>query len=110
MRLAPRRHHLAVLAALVAGVVWALVLTTPVTARAAASASAPAVPTALPADLEPLASYVPAASCDTTAKPGTVALGELLTTTYPRTGYAIIRTCGTDRLPTNEHYDGCAVD
>ncbi len=110
MRLSRRRRHLAALAALVVGLLWMVLLTTPVTARAATSATTPSVPNALPADLEPLAPYVPATSCDATAKPGTVALGQLLTATYPHTRYAITRTCGTDRLPTSEHYDGRALD
>ncbi|MEX0426930.1 peptidoglycan-binding protein [Nocardioides sp. DS6] len=39
-----------------------------------------------------------------------VALGDLLKATYPGTSYSISRTCGTDPLPTSEHYDGRAVD
>ncbi|MCW2866245.1 MAG: Peptidoglycan-binding domain of peptidoglycan hydrolase-containing protein [Marmoricola sp.] len=59
---------------------------------------------------EALAAYVPANSCDPTAKPGTKALGELLKATYAGSSYGIDRTCGTDPLPTSEHYDGRAVD
>ena len=51
-----------------------------------------------------------AASCDTRDKPGTVALGQLLKATYPGTTYGISRSCGSDALPTSEHYDGRAVD
>ena len=64
----------------------------------------------MPAAIEPLAGYNPANSCDPTAKPGAVALGKLLTATYPGTSYGISRTCGVDSLPTSEHYDGRAVD
>ncbi|MCW2868528.1 MAG: peptidoglycan-binding protein [Marmoricola sp.] len=59
---------------------------------------------------EALAAYVPANSCDPTAKPGTTALGELLKATYAGSSYGIDRTCGTDPLPTSEHYDGRALD
>jgi hypothetical protein len=75
-----------------------------------AATPTPVVPSNLPAAIEPLSGYVPANSCDPTAKAGTVALGRLLTTTYPGTSYGISRTCGTDALPTSEHYDGRAVD
>ena len=71
---------------------------------------APAVPTGLPTALESLASYVPANSCDPHAKPGATALGNLLRATYPNSSYGIDRTCGTDPLPTSEHYDGRAID
>jgi len=77
---------------------------------ARAATPTPAVPSTLPAQIEPLAGYVPANSCDPTAKPGTEALGKLLVATYPGTSYGISRTCGTDALPTSEHYDGRAVD
>ncbi|MCW2817310.1 MAG: peptidoglycan-binding protein [Marmoricola sp.] len=59
---------------------------------------------------EGLAAYVPADSCDPTAKPGTLALGNLLKATYAGSSFGIDRTCGTDPLPTSEHYDGRAVD
>jgi hypothetical protein len=74
------------------------------------AAPQPSTPSPLPAQLEPLARYVPADSCDPTAKPGVVALGDLLKGTYPTTSYGISRTCGTDPLPTSEHYDGRAMD
>src|SRR4051794_26782161 len=76
----------------------------------APAAVAPAAPRGLPAAIEPLAAYVAATSCDTRDKPGTVALGQLLKTTYPGTTYGISRSCGSDALPTSEHYDGRAVD
>lgn len=74
------------------------------------AASQPPTPSPLPTQLEALALYVAASSCDPTAKPGVVALGDLLRRTYPTTSYGISRTCGTDPLPTSEHYDGRAMD
>lgn len=63
-----------------------------------------------PAGIEGLASYVPADSCDPTAKPGVVKFGDLLVATWPTTSYGISRACGSDPLPTSEHYDGRALD
>lgn len=80
------------------------------TVPAQAATPKPAVPSGLPAGMEPLSGYAPATSCDPTAKAGAVALGTLLTRTYPGTSYGISRTCGVDKLPTSEHYDGRAVD
>ena len=77
---------------------------------AGAAPVVPAVPTALPVAAEALADYVPATSCDATAKAGTVALGTLLTRTYPGTTFGGGRDCGADALSTSEHYDGRAVD
>jgi hypothetical protein len=70
----------------------------------------PKVPDGLPKGIENLATFVPADSCDPTVKPGTEAFGDLLTKTYPGTSYGITRVCGTDALPTSEHYDGRALD
>jgi peptidoglycan hydrolase-like protein with peptidoglycan-binding domain len=70
----------------------------------------PAAPRGLPSGLEPFAAYVPAVSCDTKDKPGSIALGNLLKRTYPGTTYGISRSCGSDGLATTEHYDGRAVD
>jgi hypothetical protein len=70
----------------------------------------PATPSGLPAGIEALARYVPANSCDPTPKSGAQQFGDLLEATYPTTTYGISRTCGTDPLPTSEHYDGRAVD
>lgn len=81
----------------------------PLLAPAQAATRTPPAPSGLPSALEPLAAYVPANSCDPTAKPGTKRLATLLTTTYPGTRYGISRVCGTG-LPTSEHYDGRAVD
>jgi peptidoglycan hydrolase-like protein with peptidoglycan-binding domain len=79
-------------------------------AASTSGAPVPASPASLPSGLEPLAGYVPADSCDPHAKPGAVALGDLLRATYPGSSYGIDRTCGTDPLPTSEHYDGRAID
>jgi putative peptidoglycan binding protein len=102
----PRRGRTALL-----GTVTALVaLVGPLAASAgAASVPVPSVPTGLPSDIEGLASYVPANSCDPHAKPGATALGNLLVQTYG-SHFGIDRTCGTDPLPTSEHYDGRALD
>jgi hypothetical protein len=69
----------------------------------------PATPSGMPADVEPLAGYVGQISCDPGAKPGTLALGRLLTTTYPGTSSGSFRPCGAG-LGTSEHYDGRALD
>lgn len=99
-------------ARLAATVLTALTLAVGLGATTPASAATrrPPVPASLPAAAEALAGYVPASSCDPTAKPGAVALGKLLTTTYPGTRYGIERTCGADALSTTEHYEGRAVD
>jgi Putative peptidoglycan binding domain len=76
----------------------------------AATVAGPKTPTNLPAGIEALASYVSANSCDPHAKPGATALGDLLRATYAGSSYGIDRTCGTDPLPTSEHYDGRAID
>ena len=76
----------------------------------AQAATRPGTPTSLPPEIEALAPYVAASSCDPTPKPGVVEFGDLLKTTYPTTSYGISRTCGTDPLPTSEHYDGRAID
>lgn len=95
------------------GAVLLFLVTGSLTFAPAASASTsprvPAVTSGLPTDLEGLARYVPANSCDPHAKPGTTALADLLVRTYG-SHYGIDRTCGTDPLPTSEHYDGRAVD
>ncbi len=80
----------------------------PTTAQAATKK--PPAATGLPSGIESLARYVPANSCDPVAQPGTVKFAKLLTATYPGTSYGVTRTCGTDALPTSEHYDGRAID
>ena len=79
-------------------------------ASAAPPTPTPPTPAAPSSGIEQLARYVPANSCDPTPKPGAQLFGDLLTATYPGTRYGISRTCGTDPLPTSEHYDGRAVD
>ena len=78
-------------------------------AEAAGSPPVPSVPSGMPSDIEGLARYVAANSCDPHAKAGTTALANLLVRTYG-SHYGIDRTCGTDPLPTSEHYDGRAID
>jgi peptidoglycan hydrolase-like protein with peptidoglycan-binding domain len=78
--------------------------------EAAVTTPTPAEPSGLPSGIEALAAYVPADSCDPVVRPGTEDLGDLLVATYPHTSYGITRTCGSDPLPTSEHYDGRAVD
>jgi len=73
------------------------------------SVAVPAVPTGLPTGIEDLAPYVRQVSCDPTPKAGTLALGRLLTTTYPGTGYVIGHDCGSESI-ASEHADGRGVD
>ncbi len=76
-----------------------------------AGAAVPVPPTpTVPTGIEALSAYVGADSCDASTKPGTAALGSLLTRTYPGTSYGSARACGSDSLATSEHYDGRAVD
>jgi peptidoglycan hydrolase-like protein with peptidoglycan-binding domain len=113
-RVRSRAHCRTAAAVLVATFVTSVGLAPLSAASAATTAtitvSAPAAPTGLPTAIESLASYVPANSCDPHAKPGATALGDLLRATYPSSSYGIDRTCGTDPLPTSEHYDGRAID
>ena len=76
---------------------------------AGVATAVPPVPTGLPKAIEATARYVPANTCDPTARPGVVKLGELLTKTYGGSA-GITRTCGTDLLATSEHYEGRALD
>src|SRR5687768_1466307 len=75
---------------------------------AAAATPTPPVPSGLPAAIEGLAAYVPANSCGSAARAGTVKLGKLLTSTYPGTSFGGSRGCG--ELPDSEHHDGRALD
>lgn len=68
----------------------------------------PPAPASVPADVEPLAAYVPANSCTVKTRPGTAKLGQLLVATYPGTSFGGARTCGA--TPDSEHHDGRAVD
>jgi hypothetical protein len=112
----PRRRVLGTLTAAALAVAATLALAPaasavrPEPALRAATAPVPSLPSGLPTALEDLARYVPANSCDPHAKPGTTAVGDLLKATYRGSSYGIDRTCGTDPLPTSEHYDGRALD
>lgn len=104
------RRLLRAVATLCAVGVTAVSLATAQAQPAAAATPVPPTPTGLPASAEQLAAYVGATSCDAIAKPGTTALGNLLTSTYTGTSYNVARPCGSDSLATSEHYDGRAVD
>ncbi len=85
----------------------AVVTTTPLSADATATV-VPHASVVFPTDIEVFAPYQPQTFCDPVAKPGTLALAHLLTSTY--TGTAIVsltRPCASD---TSEHYDGRAID
>jgi hypothetical protein len=74
-----------------------------------ASAAVPTPPRSLPTAIEPLAQYVAQSSCDPTVKPGTRALANLLSHTYPGISWASAYSCGTDGS-VSEHYEGRAID
>jgi len=77
---------------------------------AAAVPRTPAVAAVLPAAIEDMPSYQPQTFCDPIAKPGVVALGALLTATYPDTSVIdIARSCPSES-GTSEHKDGRALD
>jgi len=77
---------------------------------AAVTPRTPAAPVAVPAAIEDMPSYQPQSFCDPIAKPGVVALGALLTTTYPDTSVIdIARSCPSES-GTSEHKDGRALD
>ncbi|MDQ1288556.1 MAG: hypothetical protein QG622_2121 [Actinomycetota bacterium] len=69
----------------------------------------PDVPSGMPRAIEALAPYVGQVSCEPRAKPGTLALARLLTTTYSGTGYVVEHDCGADPI-ASEHADGRAFD
>ena len=69
----------------------------------------PPTPRNLPAGIEALADYVAQSSCDPVAKPGSIALANLLRSAYPRTTAASAYACATDGT-VSEHYEGRAVD
>ncbi|GAA0260608.1 peptidoglycan-binding protein [Cryptosporangium japonicum] len=103
-----RRRVRALGAALALSVITGLGVA-PVAASAATPApKTPTAPASLPTGIESLAPYVPQTSCEWVDKPGSIALGTLLKTTYPDTSYGVTRGCtGT---MNSEHYDGRAVD
>ncbi|HET7387293.1 MAG TPA: peptidoglycan-binding domain-containing protein [Nocardioidaceae bacterium] len=111
---APRRSRavtLVVVMATVAGLGTAVsIAPAAATTGSRVSAPMPRVPSGLPHRIEGLADYVPAVSCQPVVRPGVRELGRLLTRTYSGTNFQVTRTCGTDSLPTSEHYDGRALD
>lgn len=79
-------------------------------ASPASAVSTPPTPGGQPSGVEDLVRYVGANSCDPAVKPGAKALGDLLVRTYPGTRYGLQRPCGSNTLPTSEHYDGRGID
>jgi len=70
----------------------------------------PAAVAVLPPAIEDMPSYQPQTFCDPISKPGVVALGALLTATYPDTSVIdIARSCPSES-GTSEHKDGRALD
>lgn len=94
---------LLVCAAAVAGALQA-------TAGAAVLPAMPAVPAALPVAVEDIPAYQPQTFCDPRDKPGVVAFGQLLTTTYLDTRVVGISRGCTSEQGTSEHKDGRALD
>src|SRR3954453_9882470 len=85
----------------------ALATTAPVPAGAT-GAIVPKAPAIFPAGIEVMPPYQPQTFCNPVAKPGTLALAHLLTSTYSGTSIvSLTRPCGSD---TSEHYDGRAID
>ncbi|MDQ2837373.1 MAG: peptidoglycan-binding protein [Actinomycetota bacterium] len=101
------------LTGLVAAALLALPLASVVSLAAApaADAAVPSLraPAGLPLAIEPLASYVEQTECHPGYLPGTLKLGQLLTSTYRNTSFGGAYACGTDGT-RSEHYDGRAVD
>ena len=64
----------------------------------------------LPIAIEPLAAYVPAASSCDTATSRAASRGRAAQGDVPRHDVRDLARCGSDALPTSEHYDGRAVD
>ena len=78
-------------------------------AAQAAPAEGPAAPAAAPTRIEPFATYKPQSTCDPTAKPGTLALADMLLEYYGtgRNG-GITRQCSIGGR--SEHKEGRAFD
>jgi hypothetical protein len=75
-----------------------------------AHASMPALVRSLPSGIEDPTPYLPQDDCDPTAKPGAVALQNLLLKTYPDSvSLGIVSTCAAERM-VSEHSDGRALD
>src|SRR5438270_555256 len=97
----------AVTAAATVSVTAMLVASTPASALVPRT---PAAVAALPPAIEDMPSYQPQTFCDPISKPGVVALGALLTATYPDTSVIdIARSCPSES-GTSEHKDGRALD
>ena len=80
------------------------------TSSSAAVVRTPAAPAVLPTTIEDMPSYQPQTFCDPVSKPGVVALGALLTATYPDTSVVDIARSCTSESGTSEHKDGRALD
>ncbi|PWW21077.1 hypothetical protein JD79_00204 [Geodermatophilus normandii] len=98
----PRRRVLGT--AVAAGLTTTLLLALP----ASAAAAGPTAPVAAPATVEEPAPYVGQAICDPGAKPGTVALAELLVDHYGTGSVGISRDCSVGGA--SEHKEGRALD
>jgi hypothetical protein len=91
-------------AAVIAGIAVTIL---PTTADATASL-VPHAPVVLPTEIEVMPPYQPQTFCDPVAKPGTLALAHLLTSTYSATSIvSLTRACDGSK---SEHYDGRAID
>jgi peptidoglycan hydrolase-like protein with peptidoglycan-binding domain len=101
------------------GVLSAPLMTAPLLATGTAHAvplpsltsfSVPAPPTpkvTLPADVDIAPSYQGQNTCDPTAKPGPIALAQLLNSHYGARSYGVSRACGSG---VTEHSEGRALD
>ena len=81
---------------------------TPMIERAMPAAPVPVIPRALPAISDPVASYEEQTGCNSTPKPGTVRLANLIRRTYGNDSIGISRGCGIGG--TSEHKEGRALD
>jgi hypothetical protein len=73
-------------------------------------AAVPRLVHSLPSAIEDPSPYIPQDDCDPTAKPGTVALMNLLLSTYPDSrSLGIVSTCAAEKM-VSEHSDGRALD
>ena len=72
------------------------------------TAAPPVAPAAAPAVVDPLAPYVPQASCDPVAKPGTLSFRSTMMQAFGGRDLGITRSCGVGGL--SEHKEGRAWD
>jgi hypothetical protein len=73
-------------------------------------AAVPRLVRALPTAIEPPSPYIPQDDCDPTAKPGAIALMNLLLSTYRDSrSLGIVSTCAAEKM-VSEHSDGRALD